>query len=339
MINYVNSPALLALHIKHSIKQRDKELLRRLAAITVLGNVPDIWHGINVTNIEPEYRLAVLMLLNAGGAPLSQAKYNFLTGRDVGAEFGIKKLKSEINDLFDDDIPRHKKIFVHGMVSDLVKEAAPYRSRIILGNYELLSGGLDWMKSIIDFDTIRLSFSPDGIHASLIKQTGDTILASPVWWSPEFNTLHISGGELALAMNVVLAAIWRDACVVREKWSTERSRKLYTPRRREPKTKKRKQITVLPRVVHHVRWSTTTERTGITRAAHMVRAFYRRLPFGGEPSDNARKNAEKFGYPPPPTGYTFVKPHVRGSGKPTNETQKIVCRGLQIASITINHIK
>jgi hypothetical protein len=53
--------------------------------------------------------------------------------------------------------------------------------------------------------------------------------------------------------------------------------------------------------------------TGITHRGHQVSGFLRQLKSGWKASDTARISAERFGIKIPESGYTFVRPHTRGS--------------------------
>jgi hypothetical protein len=57
------------------------------------------------------------------------------------------------------------------------------------------------------------------------------------------------------------------------------------------------------------------EPTGITHRSHQVAGFLRQLPAGWNPSDEARKAAGQYGFILPEGGFTFVRPHSRGTGE------------------------
>jgi hypothetical protein len=61
------------------------------------------------------------------------------------------------------------------------------------------------------------------------------------------------------------------------------------------------------------------EPTGITHRSHQVTGFLRQLPPGWKPSDDARKTAVHHGFILPEGGFTFVRPHSRGT-----EEKKVV---------------
>lgn len=61
------------------------------------------------------------------------------------------------------------------------------------------------------------------------------------------------------------------------------------------------------------RWGSEEERRTIRRRAHGVRGHLRRLPPGWKASPEAKEIAKTFNVPVP-DGYTFVRPHLRGSG-------------------------
>jgi hypothetical protein len=53
--------------------------------------------------------------------------------------------------------------------------------------------------------------------------------------------------------------------------------------------------------------------TGITHRSHQVIGFLRQLPTGWKPSDAARATAIQHGFTLPESGFTFVRPHSRGT--------------------------
>lgn len=79
-------------------------------------------------------------------------------------------------------------------------------------------------------------------------------------------------------------------------------------------------------------WGSPQEREYIQRRLHAVRGFLRHLPAGQKTSPQAHEAAAEYGFILPP-GYTFVRPHMRGSQKNAPEQPvRIYSKGL--ATIT-----
>jgi hypothetical protein len=62
----------------------------------------------------------------------------------------------------------------------------------------------------------------------------------------------------------------------------------------------------------HISSRKRTEPTGITHKGHQVACFIRQLHINHKASDSARTNASAYGITLPESGFTFVRPHMRG---------------------------
>jgi len=188
------------------------------------------------------------------------------------------------------------------------------------------------LDALIQWDALRLMIRPYGIWATFSGQSG----VLPIYWQPNRHTIRtLTGGLLAYVADVVLAGIWRDASIVRERAWYERNP--YTPRPLK-KSQKHRNPVVLPRTIQTVKWGASSdEHDVITRATHAVRAHYRLLGDGRRASEGALASADEYGMPPPPTGYTFVRPHLRGSGESVDHDaiRRVVCRGLKTVKIAL----
>lgn len=130
--------------------------------------------------------------------------------------------------------------------------------------------------------------------------------------------------------------LWRYPGIIQRMFQ-ERSRSIYKPASKKRKLAGKKLI--LPRIIKQCAWGHDAERERITHAEHEVRAFYRQLPAGQQGSKAAGDMAAEFGYPKPPEGFTFVRPHTRGSGDGWSvETTEVVCLGLQVAHLALRVI-
>jgi hypothetical protein len=138
--------------------------------------------------------------------------------------------------------------------------------------------------------------------------------------------------------DVLLAGIWRDACIVHERtWHDTRP---YIPRPVKKSVRHKNPVT-LPRTIKTGKWGASADEHGvITRATHSVRPHYRALGDNRHASDDAFANAHAYGMPYPPQGFTFVRPHVRGTGESNYEAiQRVICLGLKTVKIALGEIK
>ena len=317
---------------------------------------PIRWDGIDLGMVHPVDRRDIVASLYHGRGMLTQERFNYLFGTDVenctywpsplsmnmadyeksqGSSVDISEMVKFASNRFaaPEEVTRLGKAFVKQML----EEAANYpRHKIVLGEYKLILPQLPLLEDMTGpIGEIRLVFSPEGILASLRHETYDHWLA-PFFWSPEKQShWYLFGQAIGWPLHIVMASIWRDAVVVRRRFYKERSReynKKVKGNRRHPDKIK----LMLPRTVTEIAWSTDAEREAITHRSHGVEAFYRSLPYGWEASDQAKQNAHEFGYPEPPAGYTFVKPHSRGGEVEAGEKVEVVCRGLQVAKIALS---
>lgn len=300
-----------------------------------------IWRGLWLGNIAPDARMLVVSTLCQGN--VTQEVLNFLTLVDVpGAKYQMEKAYDPTDDyssrpyqaatLDEFYIEESAKDLASAFGRQMVEEAAPDRGRIVLGEFVMEREPLDYLDALIRYNSVRLSISPTGICGSLVQEANYLTF----WWSPEGATTWSLGGKHAWALNTMLACIWRDACVVKKQMFQERSRSIYKPRRGKKQTLAGKKL-ILPRIIKQCSWGRDAERERITHAEHEVRAFYRQLPAGQNGSRAARETAAEFGYPKPPEGFTFVRPHTRGNGEgeSVGEVQTVVCLGLQVAHLAL----
>lgn len=299
------------------------------------------WRGWWLGNIPADTRLLVVSTLCHGNvtqevlnfltlADVPAAKYQMIKAYDPTADYNSQSYQAATLDEF--YIEEAAKNLASAFGRQMVEEAAPDRSRIVLGNFVMERVPLDYLDALIRYDTVRLSIAPTGICGSLVNEANYLTF----WWSPEGTTTWSLGAKHAWAVNTMLACIWRDACVVKYQMFQERSRSIYKPRRGK-KQKLATQKLILPRLIKRGVWGRDAERERITHAEHGVRAFYRQLPADQQSSQAARNMAAKFGYPWPPQGFTFVRPHTRGSGDGGEavEAMPVVCLGLQVAHLAL----
>lgn len=307
------------------------------------------WRNWDLTHIQPKHRIYVVAALCDSG--IDQAGLNFLTGADLGATYGvdqtdrlarvtelggtlaINELNERVRSMY--IVDGESQRLADGLARQMIEEAAPHRGQAVLGAFDMERTPLQYIDSLITYESLRMMITPRGIAASFIEQKGGEVYALPFWWTPENHTCWLLGGKEAFAVHVLMACIWRDACIVRHRTFHARSRAPYQDRGRKRQRKK----LILPRTIFHCEWSLPEERERIIRSRHSVRAFFRTLPEGQKASDAALDHARQYGYPLPPEGFTFVRPHQRGSGAQGDMPQPItpvVCTGLQTAAIALN---
>ncbi len=167
---------------------------------------------------------------------------------------------------------------------------------------------------------------PESLWVAVLDQEGHPSVCFQ--WRPDGHISRWVVSEPAVPIvELTLAALWHDLRVARERAFPERS----TPPSREGsphesarqtgRTCRERTVAYLPRTVYRMRgkraWGGEAERH-ITRRAHWVRAHLRRLPDGRQASEDAKELATRYGYVLP-RGYTFVRPHVRGTGMTEQE--------------------
>ncbi|HMN12032.1 MAG TPA: hypothetical protein PKD55_06885 [Bellilinea sp.] len=337
---YLERMIEVALHLD------DPDVVDRYAPLSVALHVtafPARWSHLDLAHVETAYRLPALAHLWQGRQHLTQERLNFLTLLDEpGAHFGVRdrQLTQPGEEITPGEllqrlyreyaIDAEARALALAFARQMIDQAEPHRAGVVLGEYVLRHAPLAFLDDIVPHDHLRLSFQPDGLFASAV----DASRYVPIWWSPDLpferQPVVALGAKPGLALHILCASIWRDACVVREEFVTERRRESHKPRK---KSKPRKGLLVLPRVIRHVDWAQPGEREHIARSAHGVRAHYRHLADGWQTSAAAAENAELYGYAAPPPGYTFVAPHTRGGHGTTiaSAPRPIVCKGLLAA--------
>jgi hypothetical protein len=302
-----------------------------------------LWRGLWIGGLRDIDKLLVVSTLAAGGESLTQETLNFLTLSDVPqAKYQMVKAYDDSDTWATTDqdefqratvqefqIDSESKALTEAFIKQMTDEAEPYQPGIVLGSFVMERTPLSYLDSLIDYDTLRLVTSPVGIFGSLVK--GANYLT--FFWSPEIATTWSLGAKPAWAVNTMMACIWRDACIVKHKMMSERQRGGY--HRTAKKQKRQNPKLILPRTIRHCAWGPDEERERISRSAHAVRAFYRQLPDNQAASDAAIFAANEYGYPEPPVGFTFVRPHTRGGQASETEAMPVVCLGLQVANLAL----
>lgn len=305
------------------------------------------WRDLDVTHIQSQqtmFRALNIFMALDPGPRLMQAQFDFLTLRDQSAQINILQpvaeevLEADQSITFtnlrhiwneaDEDLIRLVGAFKRQMITD----AGPAPK--VHGNYVMQREPLDVVDAHILYETLRLIFTPQGIFCSVIFQ--DQYIT--FFWSPTgINTAQVYLRPLSVdVIDALMACIWRDACRAETRFTTERTghRGYKRPR---PDTAKDPKL-MLPKIIYRSIWGSESDRatiSDIVRQAHHVTGAYPLLPEGHQPRD-AVERALEHGWPPPPEGHTFRKPHTRGLGEPTQKPREIVCRGLQVAKLILN---
>lgn len=311
---------------------------------------PARWRNLDIRYLhtikcETNCTLDILASLAPAGAALTQEALDFITLKDQKQPPALNAIllgSSTIEEVFVYD--EQDMRLATAWRRQLVDEAEPYRPRLMTGAYIMQREPLPALDALLGYNELRLIITPTGMFVSVIANTNEGTWMMPFWWSPlgDTNTsqIHVSP-RVRFLLDVLCAALWRDACVVREVDAFKRtSGTAYESPRRTNKPQHDNPL-MFPRKVYRVQWGTDEERAEIERRAaraHDVRAHYRWL---GErnASDTAAANAEAFGFPAPPAGFTFVRPHVRGEGERAGDVKsaprRAIFRGLQTAKILL----
>lgn len=292
-----------------------------------------------------EFTLAQLI---ATGAPLNQQEREFLFPA-VGPEgchhrdddWGFTNYQPANNDwrewrmpedwLTDEEAKNLAMAFCRQMVAEAEAAGRPP----LIGQFVMKPP--DYLPILRNMGTehIRLIIRPTGIWCSYITPAGEF---GAVWWSPRREGAITLPGRIVWATRVFLACLWRDATVVKDK-GVFRVKDPGSRRDRATVGDKppRERVVSLPRSVRTMEWSDEefdTYYDGQGRAAHNIRAHYRKLPETWRASGDAAQMAEQFGYPPPPDGYTFVRAYSVGNA-PAAPPPRVVARGLQVAGVAL----
>lgn len=303
------------------------------------------WRGLDVRHLKAQEgqenrQFDVFAALDVATPHLTQATFDFLTLRD-GGDYKLDdalvatsfELTAESYLFADEEDVRLCMAFRQQMV----QEAEPLRHNICRGAYVLLREPLPRLDQLLIYDYLRLVLTPAGIGVAVVWE-GDRWYI-PFWWSPDsdINTSQVwVPPRLRFALDVLLAAIWRDACIVQQKTFTER-RDVGKGYKAKSKPKHQSDTIRLPRVVYKSSWGPTSDREvieRIARRAHAVRGHYRALE-DRTASEMAVEAALEYGYPEPPEGYTFVRPHTRGTGEAMPAVRRVICKGLQVAKTVL----
>lgn len=309
-----------------------------------------VWRGLDIRHLyKQEFQarvpgerivaLDVLAAYDAGSKWLTQEAFDFLTCRDLGLIIGAKLVGEQVADLFHYDM-EHLNL-MSAFARQMINEAEPTRHKVASGIYVMQREPLPAVDHELIYDTLRLFVTPHGIFCTIISESD---CYTPFFWTPTgINTsqmfVHVRG---IFALEVMLSCIWRDACVVKEGFAVQRKgSKGYEAKTKAAKPTHKNPV-ILPRTIYKSTWGAAEDREIMehaARQAHTVKAHYRELHEGWNVSKSAYEKAEEYNFPPPPEGWTFVVPHIRGmeegDAAPTPTVRRVVCKGLQVARIAL----
>jgi len=348
---------------ERTMSPQQRQNFFKMIGLLQIQSYPDRWRGIDMGHLAHQLRWSYVLELLRGPQPphpsmwdwLTQppqawvrrqrhATPNEITGDELKERLGLPdgwptEHDAPITDL---EASRLKQAFMQELLDEARTEtdaAGP-----VVGPFILMPP----FKRFEDSGPIKVFVHPEGVYASLWGQPFASVNA-PIEAVPTIyylggreqaigNRHHIAGG---IDTYLLLAGIWRDACVVRHKLYVERERERYKPSSKAAKRAQHDNPLRLPRQIPIVEYADdTVEREGNRRAAHAVRGHYRWLyrPVSDDAKEAAASRAEDYGYPAPPDGYTFVMPHLRGNdeGDLPGEyvvyapPKRVICRGLHV---------
>lgn len=334
-------PQLLA-HSEQELELMEARLMQARSQEYKTWRGFDVRHLLRQQSGNFEYRqFDVFSALDVATPALNQATFDFLTLRDrQGAKLEtslnaqVYKPDSDIITTFlqaDEDEIRLAMAFRREMVN----EAAPHRHDIASGAYVLMRETLPKLDTRLIYDHLRLLIVPQGIGVAVVHDS----LYIPFWWSPEndTNTSQVwVPADIRFAFDVLLASIWRDACIVRERFVQECRDK---GKGYQGKQAFKSDVVRLPRVIFKSQWGSNMDRQiteGISKRAHTVRGHYRLISDEYIAPDEQKEAALDYGIPAPPVGYTFVRPHSRGTGEALPVARRVICQGLQVARTVLS---
>lgn len=265
-------------------------------------------------------------LLLASGGTITKETYHFLTAGHSHAAWGDDEVDYA-------QLPTKDQMkLAYAFMDQMKQEAIQAQRPPVVGHYVLMPPHFHTLS--VDFDHILLALQPDGIWFALVRPNS----VSYGFWCVDYDNITLHFSEImAWEMRIFMAAIWRDACIVQERmWS--RQNKWHWGQGKGERMPKEKRL-LLPRSIVRAKWGTEEDQSTISHQVdgRNVRGHYRQLPDDHQPSEKAIQNAERFGYPPPPEGFTFVQPYTWGIGG-DGEIERVVCRGLQTAAIALSRI-
>lgn len=223
-----------------------------------------------------------------------------------------------------------------GLATAMLREAHDNAAYVPAGQFALALPS-DYPLNAWGVASLRVVASPDGLWCAALdaqRQPGAVF-----HWRPgQPLRSWVVNAAVAPLVEVTLAALWRDLCIAGETAVPllERQPGASHPAASAPAHSPHPSTRTLPvqrrlSLSGKRTWGSSADHEAIHPRAHGVRGHLRRLHTGWTVGADARQIALEFGLPLP-DGYTFVRPHVRGSEagpQPDTPATVIHARGLQ----------
>lgn len=309
------------------------------------------WRGLDLFKCGTA-SLKVAATINPVSKLMSQSLLDFMLCTDLDASPGVIIPKPDVDWEAYTTISEDDAELAAAFRRQMVDEAEPHRHGIAAGAYVMDKEEFPRLDQEIAYRQLRLVISYDGIFGCLYQPAETDLiewiepedkprrrikaipLSTPFVWTPSgINTAQVwLSARAVFALDTLLACIWRDACIVKTKFTEQQRARGYEDRKRNSK---QRNVVILPRVIYKSKWgedqAERDQAVRQARAAHERGGCYPKLPPGYVAHD-AEARADEWRYPPPPPGHTFRKPYTTTGEKPESlGYKKVICRGLQVA--------
>lgn len=224
---------------------------------------------------------------------------------------------------------------INGLAASLIREADEHAAFIPVGTFRLrVPDELTVLRSA-GIDAFTIAADPAGLWVRIHGTEDGGVFR----WSSATGVqqLVVMRGYAAW-LNLALAALWHDLRVAGEESIVPRveakpaQRGAGTSTRSATKTVSTRTLPTI-RIAGKREWSTAAERAAIARRVHGVRGHLRRLPGAWTRSKDAVAFAREFGIVLP-DGFTFVRPHMRGTENVSSEpSAPVIVRSRGLASV------
>jgi hypothetical protein len=186
----------------------------------------------------------------------------------------------------------------------------------------------------LNLNHIRLHINGHGIWFGLVGQNGGVWVG---YWSVADTLMWTLPPADAWPLRVFFACLWLDLKSVKHQTVrivVERESQAFgLPKRKE-------KYIVLPRRINTLEWAGEKAMFGDggkDSVARNVRAHYRRLPEGWSAGKDAVELAQRYGFPVPPSGYTFVQAYHTGDLPPSEADTRLISTGLDVAWVALGY--
>jgi hypothetical protein len=200
----------------------------------------------------------------------------------------------------------------------------------LIGEYRMTKTSIDLVDDL-QVKEFRFVITVAGMWLSTVFPD-DTF--APAWWGPGGDTFQINYGlRYAWIFRTFCACLWHDLHAEAEyNFRVKKDREQRSAGKSRPGEK----VIRLPKSVRKLDWEEGLTRSwnAGNRRDYSVRAHYRHLHEGWQPSQEAVDRALTYGFPEPPDGYTFVSPYDVGE-ESFVRPPRIVAKGLRAAQVAL----